>query len=60
MKKFYQRKGVFGKVAISKIFEYSTLGSEFPKKQYQELEKVYEFDKNEGDNVEVLQIIPNL
>ena len=53
MKKFYQRKGVFRKVAISKIFEYSTLGSEFPKKQYQELEKVYEFDKNEGDNVEV-------
>ena len=43
---------MFGKVAISKIFEYSTLGSEFPKKQYQELEKVYEFDKNEGDNVE--------
>ena len=36
-----------------KRFEYSTLGSEFPKKQYQELKKVYELDKNEGDNMEV-------
>ena len=53
MEKFYQSKAVFKKAAIKKRFEYSTLGSEFPKKQYQELKKVYELDKNEGDNMEV-------
>ena len=57
MKVFYQRRGLLEKASTVKRFEYSSLGSELEmqtntaKTQYQELDKVYEFDKKESDKI---------
>ena len=54
-KTFYQKNDLLEKAATMKTFEYCPAGSEFKKqtdiakKQYQRLDKVYEFDKKEDD-----------
>ena len=54
---FYRKKIYQKKLLQKNIFEYSPLGDELKKqtgvakKQYQKLDKVYEFDKKEEDKI---------